>query len=72
MKWVDGVGNFPARSENGLYEIQLLASPESHFLAFHRKSLFEKESCGEPRPSIDAAKADAEVAFELLQVKAAA
>lgn len=72
MKWVDGVGNSPARSVDGLYLVQRLISPEGHFLAFFREEPMRYLSCGEPRTSIDGAKADADAHLEQLQKGVAA
>lgn len=72
MKWVDGAGNSPARSVDGLYLVQRLVSPEGHYLALFREEPTKYMTCGEPRTSIDGAKADADTHLEQLQRKVAA
>lgn len=60
MKWLSGFHTAPAKSECGGYVVKLLASPEFHYGAFHRPSLYDLIACGPPVPTLDEAKAQAE------------
>ena len=71
MKWINGFNTAPAKSECGGYVICLLASPEGHFGAYHRASLYDLIPCGCAVKTIEEAKAQAEAHLEMLQKAAA-
>lgn len=70
MNWLCGFHTAPAKSECGSYVIRLLASPERHFGAYHRPSLYDLIPCGSPVKTLDEAKAQAEA--HLAKLKEAA
>lgn len=70
--WIEGSGRYPSKSESQLYWIERLASPARHWMAFFRAAIGHFKSCGEARPSIEEAQADADAHLEGLKTKAAA
>lgn len=72
MRWIEGHYTAPAKSECGLYVIRGLASPEFHFAAYFRPSLYDMTACGEPVKTVEEAKAQAVAHLASLQSKEAA
>ncbi len=74
MKWIQCPGNVPLRSESGLYQVHLLASPRGHYIAMFRPSLnpIEARSIAEARPTLEEAQADCELHLVGLEAQAAA
>lgn len=60
IAWNEGHNTAPAKSACGGYVIRLLASPEGHYGAYHRPSLYTLIPCGKPVATLDEAKAQAE------------
>lgn len=60
ISWVSGFNTAPAKSACGGYVIKLLASPEGHYGAYHRASLYDLIPCGVAVKTLEEAKAQAE------------
>lgn len=71
LSWISGFHTAPAKSACGGYVIKLLASPEGHYCAFHRPSLYDLIACGKPVATLDEAKAQAVAHSERLRADAA-
>lgn len=67
LQWIAGFNTAPAKSSCGSYVIRLLASPEGHYGAYFRASLYDLIACGDPVKTVDEAKAQAEVHFAKLK-----
>lgn len=67
IAWIAGFNTAPAKSADGLYVIRQLASPEAHYGAYFRASLYDLNPCGEAVPTVEEAKAQAEAHFEKLK-----
>jgi hypothetical protein len=71
LSWLSGFHTAPAKSVCGSYVIKLMASPEFHYCAFHRPSLYDLIACGKPVATLDEAKEQAVAHSERLGADAA-
>jgi hypothetical protein len=71
IRWLSGFHTAPAKSECGNYVIKLLASPEFHYAAYFRASLYDLNPCGKAVPTLDEAKEQAQAYAERLRADAA-
>lgn len=71
LAWVAGFHTAPAKSVCGSYVIRLLASPEGHYGAYFRASLYDLIPCGKAVKDLDEAKEQARAHSERLRADAA-
>ena len=72
IRWLSGFHTAPAKSECGNYVIRLLASPEGHYGAYFRASLYDLNPCGKAVPTLDEAKEQAQAYSDRLRAAAEA
>lgn len=60
LRWLSGFSTAPAKSECGSYVIRLLVSPEGHFGAYFRASLYDLIPCGKAVKDLEEAKHQAQ------------
>lgn len=60
IQWLSGFNTAPAKSACGSYVIRLLVSPDGHYGAYFRASLYDLAPCGKPVKTLDEAKQQAQ------------